>query len=71
MTGIQTSDFDLGHGSCEVVDIYATTLSDSASDNLVATIFYKSNGNKAHRFSLLKEKLKKAIIGNSLYRFTL
>ena len=71
MSGFQTPDFDLANGSCEVVDIYTTTLNNSASNNLVATIFYKSNGGKAHRFSLPKEKLKMAIIGNSLYRFTL
>lgn len=71
MTGFQTSDFDFRHVSCEVVDIYAGTLYDSASKSLVATVFYKSNGGKARRFSLPKEKLKMTIIGNSLYRFTL
>lgn len=41
MAGFEPADFDLA--SLEVVDIYTAAPDGTASDNLVATIFYKPN----------------------------
>lgn len=56
MAGFEPADFDLA--SLEVVDIYTAAPDGTASDNLVATIFYKPNEGKAHRSLLAKEKVK-------------
>lgn len=44
MSTFEPPDFNLVHGSFEVVDIYTTAPFNTASDNRVATIFYNSNG---------------------------
>lgn len=59
MSTFEPPDFNLVHGSFEVVDIYTTAPFNTASDNRVATIFYNSNGGKAHRFASAKEKVKR------------
>lgn len=56
MDGFETADFNVP--SLEVVDIYTPAPDGTASGNLVATIFYKPNGGKAHRFLLAREKVK-------------